>query len=166
VNVFLYPEYYNGKLCGKDIEVFARRIGRRMRMSLRMEGAEKCSYEKITPEGGLDGGSGDQSPAVFLYGTVAMGLVCCCDIQEQPSFLCRLHKELAESKPRHKVILVSARMKRRTGWNFEHSIKHLASKNVTLVLCDGGDYGSFIAAEGERGPAQIGGMTFHICDGK
>jgi len=110
MNVFVYPEYYEGDLSGKDIEIFARRTDANfMRMTLLVHGQEKCSYKKLSPEGGLSGGPPDQAPAIFPHPheSTVIGLLCCHDIQ-RASFLQRLKDALRQSGRENMVIALSA----------------------------------------------------------
>jgi hypothetical protein len=165
MNIFVYPEYFDPrKLSGQDIEVFATLTRRRSRMSLHLNGVEKCSYEKILPDKKCEAGPADQRPAMFLHGTVVMGLLCCRDIDNH-NFVPRLKEELVHSGLKNRVIVVSAEMNLEAGWSASAELNGF--QGFTVILSNGGHgIPSFVASvDGKKSfnsLATIAGMTFHI----
>jgi hypothetical protein len=169
MQVRIYPEYFDPrKLTGRDVEVFARLVGHRSRMSLLENGVEKLSYEKMGSDAKCCAGAPDQPVRVFRHCSVAMGLLCCRDFNNI-HLSQKLKAELDASGCHNKIILVSAEMSRGAGWVDEEKVTGFLG--YAVVLSNGGDgMRSFIAdVEGCKtfnSPVTIDAVTFQIVDGK
>lgn len=138
MEIRVYPEYYEGPLLSKDIEICGRRVDDQSRMMLLKDGNIKMYYDKIAAP------TTEFKPRVYIYGSVAVGLICCRDINNSVVYRSTM-EELSVSGCEHKVIVISAHMTDKSWFSGDTVPPYL--KNYYVILsngCDGGP-NSFIS---------------------
>ena len=83
----IYPEYFEGDLVARDIEIFGKLTTEKFsRMYLNKHGITESYYDKVGSDGKNVGGSHCYSPIVYEIEDTVIGLVCCKDVNE-PSII-------------------------------------------------------------------------------
>ena len=110
MRVSVYPEYYEGDISGDSVEIFGMFTEcRKSRMCLYLNGEIKLSYEKIRSDGRNIEGSERQEIKIYEIENMAIGLVCCMDVNN-PNLLLQVKHLLEKSACQHKLIAISAHM--------------------------------------------------------
>ncbi|GAA6168432.1 hypothetical protein [Sessilibacter corallicola] len=146
MNIRVYPEYYEGDLLSEGIEIFGDRSHGFSRMNLQVSGKIECFYDKVGDDGSNTPSTGAFIPCVYELNDVAIGLVCCMDINN-PVVYAPVIERLNKSLLKHKVLAISAYMTDKSWFSGESLQPYLCGFNV--VLSNGCAYGprSFISDE-------------------
>lgn len=154
----VYPEYYNGELQRKGVEIYGKLTSDGIsRMSLSVNGKVQISYDKIHSDGKNKAGDLDQEIDVFVIDKTAIGLVCCMDVNNPP-LLMNVKNKLDASGATNKVICISAHMS--SDW-FKGEILSPDLHGYLVVMSNGNPDGvdSFLAGVDGR---KLVGLSMNI----
>jgi len=146
MRIQVYPEYYCGELQDDGMEIYGKLTAEgKSRMFLSENGTIMISYDKIRSDGDNVAGDPDQNIEVFTTDDIAIGLVCCMDVNYEP-LLSRVKSKLDNSGSAHKIICISAHMSAGSGWFMREPLSP-DLRGYIVVLSNGNPDGikSFIA---------------------
>lgn len=107
INVF--PEYYEGELAGAGIEIYGRFTDEhKSRMFLGLDGTVMLYYDKLDSDGKNVCGSW-VNPLIWARGDLAIGMICCMDIQ-RPEIWNGTREALLAKLCEHKVLAICGYM--------------------------------------------------------
>lgn len=143
MDIRIYPEYFQGKLISKDVEIYGDSTGGFSRMKLQLHGEAQCYYDKINPDGNNALSENQFEPCIFEIETVAVGLICCMDIND-PQVYEPVKDALVKSECENRVIAISASMTDSSWFSGQSVASYL--RGFYVILSNGCDLGpkSFI----------------------
>ncbi|GAB2188983.1 hypothetical protein MAH1_05900 [Sessilibacter sp. MAH1] len=109
MEIRIYPEYYEGPLLHKGIEIYAEEVDGFSRMKLLKDGKALFHYDKVESDGRNCPSQTIFQPCIYKTPLIAIGLICCMDINNPDVYLA-IRESLKETNAEHKVIAVSAYM--------------------------------------------------------
>lgn len=116
MQVRVYPEYFNGNLLSREVEIYGDLTDGFSRMKLLLNGVMKGFYDKVDSDGRNLPAEDQFKPFVYEINSVAIGMICCMDINN-PAVYNQIKDALLDSKCQHKIIAISAYMTDRSWFN-------------------------------------------------